>query len=688
MNCGFQVFKTGNTKILRFRCEECDHTSPESSEICTRGIIKALLEHPDVEEVLLPGLFDNIYVGKSLLALKQLASAYETCHLLSLTKPSGCGKCWKERKEELKRIVEFIPIKSRLALSELRRMKKRTKAFSKPSCRACLEDFSKVLENMCEVLERCSRLEDALQPFLKPCISFTRVLLNPPAGKLVDAYQVGDASVRIYQLPDLQHFYFVVPSEFSLSSEKIDLLRKTQEKLFSKVENPLPSREQLRKSVERCLLEISAEQGILLENNEVDFLASIFLRHTIGLGMIELLLDDPWVQDIYIDAPLGHAPVYLYHRNYEECITNLYLTPADAEPLVSKFRAWSGRSFSESNPVLELEWGRTRVTVVGKPLSPQGISFSFRRHRPLPWTLAQFVASGLLPSTVAAFLSLAVDAQSSILITGSRGSGKTSLLGSLLLEIHPKFRIVVVEDTPELPVDRLRELGYKIQTLQTKSPLSASGEGVSAEDALRTVLRMGESVLVLGEVRGPEAKVLFEAMRIGAVGNSVLGTLHGSSSRDVLERIVYDLGIPASSFKSTDLIVCLGPVRKSGSISKRRKLLQLTEVRKFPQLDLYDLVVYDSRDDDFIVSFDRSEFLRRVCKSWGIKTEEIKEILAIKAKVIETLVHHSKEKGNPRLLEDEFILKSNLILRSLLEKGLENIFEQWHHWLLGAIHES
>jgi type IV secretory pathway ATPase VirB11/archaellum biosynthesis ATPase len=404
------------------------------------------------------------------------------------------------------------------------------------------------------------------------------------------------------------------------------------------------------------------------------------------LGLLELLLEDPWVQDVYVDAPLGSTPVYLYHRNYEECVTNLYLTPMDAEPLVSKFRALSGRPFSESNPVLELEWENTRVTVVGKPLSPQGVSFSFRRHRTTPWTLPQFIAVGLLPPVAASFLSLAVDAQSCILITGSRGSGKTSLLGSLLLELHPKLRIVVVEDTPELPVDKLRELGYKIQTLQTKSPLSSLEGDISAEDALRTVLRMGESVLVLGEVRGPEAKVLFEAMRIGAVGNSVLGTLHGSSSRDVLERITQDLGIAASSFKSTDLIVCLGPVRERGFLTRRRKLLQLTELRKFPQLELQDLVVYHPQRGDFIISLEKSYFLKKVSRLWGMKTEELRRLIELKAKVFQTLVEISKRAG-PKILEADFVLQSNLMLRSFLEKESENAFEEWHHWLVGAIHE-
>jgi type IV secretory pathway ATPase VirB11/archaellum biosynthesis ATPase len=693
MSCGFQVFKVGQEKILRFKCEDCTHcSSPESSEACLRGIIGALLEHPEAGELILPGPLDSIYSGESLLGLKQLALAFEKCSLLAAAKPSGCGRCWKERREELGRIVKLIPVNPRLALTELRGERAEAgKSGGGPACQKCREDFSKTLETMHKILEECLPPKGIglKPPLLRPCFSGSRLSSNPPRGRLLESYQVCGAEVRIYQLPDQQHFYFLLPPELTLPPGKADLLRRVQEALLSKeTSDPLPSKEQVRRSIERLILEFSAGDGATLEPGEVEGLGSILLRHTAGFGLLEVLLSDPWVQDVYADAPLGSSPVHLYHRNYDECLTNLYLTPMDAEPLVSKFRALSGRPFSETDPVLELEWGQTRITVVGRPLSPHGVSFSFRQHKSTPWTLAQFVAAGFLPPLAAALLSLAVDAQSSILITGSRGAGKTSLLGSLLLEIHPKSRILVVEDTPELPVERLRELGFKIQTLQTKSPLSTFQGGVSAEDALRTVLRMGESVLVLGEVRGPEARVLFEAMRIGAVGNSVLGTIHGSGSRDVLERIVHDLGISPNSFKCTDLIACAGPVRKKGTATKRRKLLQLTEVRKFPELELRDLLAYHPSRDSFVTSMERSEFLWGISRRWGVKPEELKRRLEVKAKIFETLVETSRELGNPKLLEADFVLKSNLKIRSLLEEESEEVFEEWHHWLLGAAHEE
>ncbi|MEM2480861.1 MAG: type II/IV secretion system ATPase subunit [Candidatus Hadarchaeales archaeon] len=678
MSCSFRVFRIGLGKILRFDCEECNFCPlPEPSDMCLRGMMKALWEHPDAEELVLPGPLEGIYTGKALSGLKQLAEAFEKCQILATAKPANCER-WEEIRKELLEIVELIPAKPLLALKEARGRKNH---------HFCTKVLSERLDSICGFLEECLPPKGiGIQPPLLRAFSGARLSPNPPQGELVESYQISGTEVRIYRLPDLQHLYFLMPPEFSLSPQKVCLLGKIQERLLSlHLEDPFPSRELLRRRIEALILEYAAEGEIELEEEEEERLTSILLRHTVGLGLLELPLSDPWVQDLYADAPLGLSPVHLYHRHYEECITNLYLSPAVAESLVSKFRALSGRPFSEADPELELEWEGTRVTVVGSPLSPEGTAFSFRKHKSTPWTLPQFVAVGFLPPTAASLLSLAVDAHCCLLITGSRGSGKTSLLGSLLPELHPKSRILVVEDTPELPVDRLRELGFKIQTLGTKPPLSTSQTELTAEDVLRTVLRMGESVLVIGEVRGGEAKVLFEAMRIGAVGNSVLGTIHASSSADVLDRIVHDLHIPENSFKSTDLIVCVGPVRKKGSLSRRRRLLQLTEVRKSSGLALRDLIQYDYLKDRFIVSLEGSELLSRISRHWGMGAEELEELVRLRTEMFEILVETSQKLRKPELLEVGFVVESNLILRSLLEKGSGDILRRWHHWLLGRV---
>ncbi|MFN4133855.1 MAG: ATPase, T2SS/T4P/T4SS family, partial [Candidatus Hadarchaeales archaeon] len=451
-----------------------------------------------------------------------------------------------------------------------------------------------------------------------------------------------------------------------------------------------------RDLVERLSEEILAkdvlERKADVSREEVRWLAKYLARFMAGLGILDILLADEKVQDIYIDSPAGEIPVYLNHRDHAECVTNIFLTPADIDSLVSKFRAMSGRPFSEADPVLDMDIQGVRVAMVGPPLSPRGVAIALRRHKPTPWTLPQFVHVGYMSPQAAAFLSLLVDAQASILITGSRGSGKTSLLSALMLELLPRYRILTVEDTLELPVEHLRRLGFKIQSFRVQSVTSSTDVEMSAEEALRTTLRLGESVLVIGEVRGEEARTLYEAMRVGTAGNSVLGTIHGATAKDVFERVVYDLGIHPSSFKATDVIAVAAPVRSRGRVERIRKLFQITEVRKSWRRDpvaergFIDLFSFDySRmQAEPTPALGRSELVFKIAKKWATTAESVMKNLEFRERVIKALVEAAANSGNSGLLEADFVVKSNLFWRGLLEDelGKKNISYRrvFHEW--------
>jgi hypothetical protein len=147
-----------------------------------------------------------------------------------------------------------------------------------------------------------------------------------------------------------------------------------------------------------------------------------------------------------------------------------------------------------------------------------------------------------------------------------------------MLEFPLTQRILLIEDTPEIPVRRMRQLGYDIQTLRFGSGGGAGG--VSAEDTLRVSLRMGESAIVIGEVRGTEAKVLYESMRAGSAGSSVLGTIHGNSAGGVLDRAVEDLGVSERAFSSTDIVIVIGLIRTPDGSTFHRKVVEVAEVRR------------------------------------------------------------------------------------------------------------
>jgi len=304
----------------------------------------------------------------------------------------------------------------------------------------------------------------------------------------------------------------------------------------------------------------------------------------------------------------------------------------------------------------------------------------------------------MLSADAAGLLSFLVDGQASLLIAGSRGSGKTSLLTALVLEIPQRFRILTIEDTAELPVDQLQHLGYKIQSLITKS---ISADSVSAEveptDALRTALRLGESVLILGEVRGVEAKVLFEAMRVGAAGNLILGTIHGSTTRDVYERIIYDIGVPATSFKAVDAVVITAPIRAEGGVERKRRVVQLSEITKTgwsaqpdPDKVFQDIMIYDTSRDTLqatdLVDMGQSQVLGQIAKKWGITVEKALQNIRLRTVIKQLLDEISA--SHPELLEAPANRDANNMFWMLLEENrrrnttvdYQEVEREWRTW--------
>jgi len=302
----------------------------------------------------------------------------------------------------------------------------------------------------------------------------------------------------------------------------------------------------------------------------------------------------------------------------------------------------------------------------------------------------------------AGILSFLIDGARTILVAGTRSAGKTSLLGALLVELMRKYRVITIEDTLELPTSSLRKLGYNIQAMKVAAALSKGGSEVPADEGIRTTLRMGDSALIVGEIRSKEALALYEAMRIGALANVVAGTIHGDSPYGVFDRVVNDLQVPRTSFKATDIIVVANPIRSADGLHRWRRVTQLTEVRKHWEQDpllengFSDLMKYDSRTDQLEPSDDlingESEILKGVAgnvKEWAGNWDAVWDNILLRTKIKETLVQFSDKAKMPNLLEADFVINSNDQYHKIADKIKEEvgaldskrILAEWNQWL-------
>ncbi|QLH74014.1 MAG: type II/IV secretion system ATPase subunit [Methanomassiliicoccales archaeon] len=511
----------------------------------------------------------------------------------------------------------------------------------------------------------------------------------PPGSKIIDDITKSGARIRIFSTIDGGHLYHIVPSEFMLPKEEKDLVISSISHVRS---SPPPSLDISVPELRRYVWTIANESLVpRCTRGRAEQLADVVVRYTVGLGILEHLLNDDRVEDIYLDAPCSENRWHVTiaglagERHTLRASTNISSQEQEAIGLISRLKQHCLRPFSEAVPVLETDVPGfdARATVMGPPLSPHGVAMAFRRHSKRPWTLLRLMALGCLDAETAGLLSFLIDGRASILVCGPRGAGKSSLLSALMFEFPTSQRIIVIEDTLELPVRQMQGLGFKVQSIQVQPGIDRSVEEAS-EDALRVSLRLGESALVLGEVRGSEARTLYESMRTGKAGSSVLGTIHGDSARSVYERAVHDLGVAPEAFSATDFIATLGLIRPNGAQKQERRLVELAEVRKSSGPGEFEQLLHSQRGS-FALSLERSEVVEKIAKDWGITYQQALDNIKLRAQMRLEMVKAQRSSVKDLLGPETVQRCNNFLWKKMAERSLdpEEVIEEFERELEG-----
>lgn len=712
------------------------------SDVMSR-VVNILQEVPDARSVVLSESRDYEYGDDQIMLLREVVNAIEDISAqgyLSHNPNNKCDSFYSEQLPEVQReVVDRLrrdPVGAYVKLRRMKRHLRQKQNTTYPRQQRCIKYFFQdVLDPVLERLEQTRLIKQAYEqdyitghhvgdrdvyreffhPLVRPNFMLTKYMSLPPErGEEIDRYTVqNNIEVSIYQIPDqVQPTYHVNAPEFQLSEEKYTLLDAARRFMAShqpqsgEFARPERMRQVFKNIGQDMLRDISNQMNTPLSREEMESLTGILNRYTSGLGVLELLLADPKIQDVYINSPIGNSPIYISHQDYEECETNLIPTKDEAEAWATRFRIKSGRPLDEANPVLdtsaEVPGGRARVAIIQENLSPEGLAFAFRRHRSRAWTLPLFIHNGMINPLGAALLSFIVDGNRSVLFAGTRGAGKSSILGASMLEIMKKHRIVTVEDTLELPIPQMKQLGYNIERMKSRSVITQVENELSADEAIRTSLRLGDSALVIGEVRSDEAKTLYEAMRVGAVANFVGGTIHGESAYSVFDRVVNDLNVPRTSFKATDIVVSVNKIRSPDGMNTYRRVTGITEVRKDWTEDpseeggFVDLMRYDSNQDELVPTDallnGESLVLNKIAENireWKNNWEAVWGNIQLRKNMKKAIVETVEETGNDDLLEADFVVASNQKFHKLAnrvseeygEQDTDRIFARWNEWL-------
>ncbi|NWF84488.1 MAG: CpaF family protein [Bryobacteraceae bacterium] len=283
-------------------------------------------------------------------------------------------------------------------------------------------------------------------------------------------------------------------------------------------------REQVGLVVERLV----AGDGIPLTMAERDRLVEEILDEVYGLGPLEPLMKDPTISDIMVNGP---DSVYI-ERMGRVVETNVrFKDAAHVRLIIDRIVSNIGRRIDDSSPIVDARLADgSRVCAVIPPLSLIGPVLSIRRFGRKLLTTDDLLKNETFTSGMLDFLSACVEARLNIVISGGSGSGKTTLLNTLTRFIPEEERIVTIEDTAELQIQQPH-----VVRCETR-PMNIEGAGaITQRDLVINALRMRPDRILIGEVRGPEALDMLQAMNTGHDGS--MTTVHANSGRDAFARI-------------------------------------------------------------------------------------------------------------------------------------------------------
>ncbi len=354
-----------------------------------------------------------------------------------------------------------------------------------------------------------------------------------------------------------------------------------------------------------------------------------------GYSHLYPLIIDPHIEEIAVEGP--GREVAVIHRHYPSrwISADLRLGEDEADSLAVQLARMAGRMISIAVPIAEgLTRDGHRIAVTfSREASRHGSSFIVRKYPEKPLTMADLVAARILTPLMAAYLWILVEAQSFLIIIGSMGSGKTTLLQSLAGLIPPYHRVVTVEDTPEI---KLPNPHWDALVTRPKPP-GEEIEEITLEDLLRFALRRRAEHIIVGEVRGREARLLAQA---AASGHGSMTTFHADSPEGAILRLRLDpINLPPLFLKVITAFIQVRRIPIYGG-KARRRITSITEVVDNEVIPVFE---YDPAEDLHTPQTAREvlERSRRIHEAWmklGIPSSSLEAELEERARVLEGAV--------------------------------------------------
>ena len=363
---------------------------------------------------------------------------------------------------------------------------------------------------------------------------------------------------------------------------------------------------------------IKQHEGFFVSNSMASMeKVKYFLKRDVsGYGTIDALMHDVNIEDISCSGP--NLPLYVWHRNYDSISTNiLFNSHQSLNSFITKIVFKAGKHVSTAHPISDLALeGNHRISVLyQKEITPKGTSFTIRKFREDPFTVIDLIGFGTIDLDTAAYLWMLIENKMSVMIIGSTGSGKTTVLNAIAGLVSENDKIFSVEDVSEINIPHDNWF-----SLISRSGYGPSGEGeIGLYDLIKSGVRHRPDYIIVGEIRGSEAYVMFQAM---ATGHGGLCTMHADSLESASKRLQQQpMNIPPAYLSLMNSAIVIKRVKDKSTGQSIRRVISVEEITDDTRAN--SVINWNPKSDYFETNFDQSKNIKKISKQTGIGFEQL-----------------------------------------------------------------
>jgi flagellar protein FlaI len=395
-----------------------------------------------------------------------------------------------------------------------------------------------------------------------------------------------------------------------------------KKKIFSKKKKEKKEKPEKKESKKEP--ELSKEEREAAAKKSKEKIFYHIFREFLGYGKIDIIMEDEGIEDISCDG--HHVPIFIYHKKYDEIITNVgFDDENELNSFVVRLAQICGKQISIYSPIVDgklPDGSRLQTTLARTVTKPS--TFTIRKFKENPLTPIDLIDFQSLSIDMAAYFWMTIERGASILFCGGTASGKTTALNALSLFVPAQHKIISIEDTREVSLPHKNWIAGTTRQGFLSSEDAKTGKDIDMFDLIRAALRQRPKVVIVGEVRGREAYSLFQAM---ATGHTSYATVHASDIHTLIQRLENPpISLPRALLTSLDIIVFQNAIDIAGKTVRR--MTSVTEIVKLDpdtnQLIFMEPYKWGSKTDDRFESSGASKILNniRLQNDWSEKRLE------------------------------------------------------------------